>query len=1254
MQVVVVAPKDAQDALWRAASGVGAAGERASRQGEFGVLISAVDKVDKTPSVIAQELEQALRNEAPKVVRLLPNVELADGQLFVPVDADLAAIAAICDRVLAAPAPTERVAFLGRFRGRNAASAATRAVELARARWQGFEFSVDRISLVSRSATVEVELDGAQIRRANLAKLGRSLPLTRSRSLHSKETTTVNENDVHVAHARAFAIADDRWIVGVTKTGGTKKKPDVAFHLCLDNSGSMGYQTEAMKDAFAEILDGMPCAPSSLTVFAEKAETLSADLDSGDQVRALRLPRQGRTNISAGVQAMIDCVLASSAQHHVLVLLSDGAHNVGPAPSQVFEAQGQRLKDAGVRASVVVVGLTAGSQTSVGMLLRSKAETVCLDELQPIYFVKNMRNAREALKGLGDDLRATLFAGGLVKIQDCTTPSVVEDRGGFVVDADKEPTNQFTQFHVGDEELAFVYAGVQPPRALCVDASFARVRRQDDVDVELAAAALRSLIGWYHVQKVGGVATQHAARTLEQLADALEAALARARQANTNKDIDRKTRQGRLETLRRVAGTLNVTRELKNELASAAALATNDSETQAAFLTGAHSKFAGKALVRAAKRAGQDQSVETLHASMLALVPKMRRALELDAADRASGDTCSYLSLMTNREHLTEWTEDVEKLNNEFEYLAVYGMLGTPCVVMRRDATVMDPFACEIAKLDVGSTCDTASLCCALRAGQDIAPPEGGRAVKDVLCLVDPELPRASLLAITSAVGERLVSVTIGRDLHFYTGIHQVVALHAHGLQAALSLGTELDDADVEAQLRRAYEGRRVYQCAKCGFGPVDHHHCGDLASHHGEIDAPGVQASNACPRCGWFAEDLDDWEPWNGRLDDVTITNARLARTTKATNTTTEAHVRLALRIGYSMRKIWTRYHTSAASHAELFDRLASWQLDALTPSNDVSHVVQLLLVLWATKADGDVDDSLWADALRRPTAVAVLLQEACARQAWAELSETARGSAPMAKLAGRDKARAALGISAASAPQPRSVDECEPQGENVRAKCDASFTLSDNRCFEEWVVKTIEPYARVFGFCRRLQRVIAERGGGWSRLDADLERGDVDDIVAALAGAEADAPQLFNEENLDVKKRQLATVYAMAFANAHSSHRKGRMMPDPTDASATRDLAIELRLDIYHDAVAKKMQEWRRVGADVTVARARAADIGQYENLVSKSPHVHGLDGPTFWGLWFAAKADGHGGSKVRAFLQTANREFRAKHAPDVLLEQ
>jgi hypothetical protein len=60
-------------------------------------------------------------------------------------------------------------------------------------------------------------------------------------------------------------------------------------------------------------------------------------------------------------------------------------------------------------------------------------------------------------------------------------------------------------------------------------------------------------------------------------------------------------------------------------------------------------------------------------------------------------------------------------------------------------------------------------------------------------------------------------------------------------------------------------------QCGRCGFGPIEHYACADLASHHNQWVQNWVgsynQIKNECPRCGWWARSSSDWPAWDGNL---------------------------------------------------------------------------------------------------------------------------------------------------------------------------------------------------------------------------------------------------------------------------------------------------------------------------------------------------------------------------------------------------
>merc|ERR1712054_608104 len=106
-------------------------------------------------------------------------------------------------------------------------------------------------------------------------------------------------------------------------------------------------------------------------------------------------------------------------------------------------------------------------------------------------------------------------------------------------------------------------------------------------------------------------------------------------------------------------------------------------------------------------------------------------------------------------------------------------------------------------------------------------------------------------------------------------------------------------------------------------------------------------------------------------------------------------------------------------------------------------------------------------------------------------------------------------------------------------------------------------------------------------------------------------------------VAKRVFATIAAQAFLHHSSKSRRtadvGGTLAEPLgdvrDAETLSELAKDVRMQIYTARVAEKMRNWYRVGSEVTVARARVADIGQYVALCGVD--VHRLDRPTFWGL-------------------------------------
>jgi len=511
--------------------------------------------------------------------------------------------------------------------------------------------------------------------------------------------------------------------------------------------------------------------------------------------------------------------------------------------------------------------------------------------------------------------------------------------------------------------------------------------------------------------------------------------------------------------------------------------------------------------------------------------------------------------------------------------------------------------------------------------------------------LVDPDSPRASRLALSSMlIKEAYASVVYSRGLHTCPGLRMHLGLHAHALfNAVQPPARAVRKKDLEAQLHRQYLGR-AFQCAQCGFGPIDHFACGDLESHHGE-DVGGAKINNACPRCGWFSGSLGDWPKWDGTVPEEAQQSSVSAADRLVAPLMTEASVEMALRICYSARALW---HTGAESEAHsLCEKLANWE-DAITAADGVDHPVQLLLALAVADDVPEVALGL--------VPVLSILNEVCARRARGELRQVAGTEEPAVMAAGRKRVAGFLGVTAASAPQTLCLEESEPKREAVTEACCGDYTLdSEEFDFKDWVKEALQPWTPALTFVKRLRSALRTRKGGWSQLDRDMEAGpqtysDIVQILQRPACSKETLRAFLDVQQPSEAPRVLATIAAQAFLHQSSQRRRviaiGGSLPEPLgdvrDSNTLRALCVELRMTTYEDRVATKMRQWGDMGASIVLLQAKAADLDQYSHMCTASgSHVHGLDKPTFWGLWRAAK-----GEKAKKFLSTANHGFTSKY--------
>eukprot|EP00490_Sorites_sp_Unknown_P025547 CAMPEP_0114688316 /NCGR_PEP_ID=MMETSP0191-20121206/63346_1 /TAXON_ID=126664 /ORGANISM="Sorites sp." /LENGTH=1102 /DNA_ID=CAMNT_0001975657 /DNA_START=40 /DNA_END=3348 /DNA_ORIENTATION=+ len=1060
-----------------------------------------------------------------------------------------------------------------------------------------------------------------------------------------------------------------------------KCTPSTRFHFVLDNSGSMGRNSEAAKECFAD-LAAVATLGVSLVAFNTTAELLGEAFRTPAEMRGVRLPRQGGTNITAGIQASVDLIRKFAEKedaHHLLVLLSDGMHMSGPPPSSVLPEMGAKLKKdfPRLRLSVVVVGVTRNSDTSMGMLLKETLETVPLD-LQPIYFADSPQQMTETLQQMNQGLAS--LQGSLV--------SVSLDQGRFIrlVGEDGDPTAEVLANH---EEQVLLCQG-EAPKILTVDGAACECEALPTLDADLVIKALEKQFDAARVRRVaaGTESTRPAVKKLGEWIAILEAASAGT---TTKLELAKANPKMRLAQHRALKTAVSGFRSLRNQLVELDAYSANDSASQAAFLTGATRKYGAKALRRAAAHGEVDpeERRRELITEAKALQPRMRTALWDDllakvqqlpkeaqqklcselagsmpqtpaafrefclsqtenaaALQRALAEKLvalmgcrqSYVSLQSSWEHLSEWIDfSPEGCNTEYELLMCLGIVGYPMEVERRDATQMNPYAMNITRIRA-TPVDTASVATALHSEQPVVPPEGGKSVEDVLILVDPEAPTASKLAVSSLLlRETYTSVVLCRDLHMFTGNSMVMALHAHALLAALQPPGQRTD-DVVQHLRRQFLGR-AYQCASCGYGPIDHFACGDLEAHHGEQMGTG-EINNSCPRCQWFSPDIHDWQPWDGKVPDEALPQSSEAEAPCAT----AAALEVFLRICYSARKLW-KTHDQSDLH-QLCQKLANWE--SITSADDVDHPVKLLLAL-------AIVDELPTDALEQVPMLSVL-NEACARRAHDELKAMGHKEEPQIMGAARKRVASFLGIVSSSAPETQDLMTPEPARPSVRENCCAEFTLDDQEFdYKNWVKDNALPTVHVLRTIRALRTLLKNRGG-WKQLEQDMEKGTqaYADVVQALQTKKS--PDLDLAKWLDVKgsreaKRALATIAAQAFLHQSSKLRRtvdaggclSEPLPDVRDGETLRNLAVDIRMAIYDERVAQKNKAWASDGKMLILRSAGNASLAEYEAFLGRATHVHGLDKSTFWGLWEASKKDK---AKMSAFLRTANLYFAWKH--------
>ena len=420
-----------------------------------------------------------------------------------------------------------------------------------------------------------------------------------------KFNTQSTEENIRM-NCKANQIDASNWALSITGIKSRSQENKVALHYVIDNSKSMGRMTKEVQDIFSKMVDTVATAPCSMTVFAEEGAVLSSDITTASQMRSIKLPSQGNTNIPDGVDKALGVIsrlekksewgLAKVKTHHILILLSDGEHNVGEAPRIKFPKLENVLPD-GVKLSIVVVGYSLKSNTSMGMLLKKSVETVAFDTkiVQTVYFAKS----KAALFGTLTTIESALnnaFNGSFHK---------VETRDNAIVENFHIGATSKLQVHLapGVHTLSLLYCAENVPDVVVIDGDNVQVTTDTKISVEHLSRLIQNLIDNTRVQIVAARNSTAVAQKSVQRLNAFIKIL----EAEYDNNNDRELRlnsispKERVKQYRTIKAVCHGAKVLRNQVLDIANFSNQNSEVSANFLNGRSMKFANKALRRAAK-----------------------------------------------------------------------------------------------------------------------------------------------------------------------------------------------------------------------------------------------------------------------------------------------------------------------------------------------------------------------------------------------------------------------------------------------------------------------------------------------------------------------------------------------------------------------------------------------------------------------------------------------------------------------------
>lgn len=573
-------------------------------------------------------------------------------------------------------------------------------------------------------------------------------------------------------------------VFNVFSNNDSNEEKKIRYFFTVDNSGSMGnYSTVLTNIIVSGLLDNfsnpslssIKLLPSSLIEFSQHATILSQNIKSSKDLKSIKFGEQGQTNITWGVETTCDEILRTNKEnnncHNIFVFLSDGQHNVGPVPES-FSSYARKFKERNIKLSVIIIGIS-NSDNKIGMKIKTELETLELTDLQSIYYVSNHNEMNKTLFDLTNLLNNSLIKSHSVNI-------TLENQSDSFFGEEKVISKSFSNSLTF---LAKTQSNVININGVSITATETPITIQN----------LEAVFSYY-IPQFSRLRLTHGLKKIEKSLQSLEELINLFDQIQNNLNSDQTASVNdigkiklkpsqRLEILKKSRGFISQTSELKNLINKMKISITNDSKSQANYLTGMDKKFSSKAVTRAGTI---DKTLDQVTLELKQIQTSVLEAVEIDKAHflRSNNNSQSFVSLMSIFEQIEEWDFNVvDDVNNIYDILIAFSMCGYPVNFYHSNACQMDPFQTVCTSIDP-TLIDSGSVFLYNQLGNKLESFDK-KEITDVLILVDPMCPNTCLSAMRSNVYQYLLSVTLCRDLYMYNG-QMTFALHSHALIASL------------------------------------------------------------------------------------------------------------------------------------------------------------------------------------------------------------------------------------------------------------------------------------------------------------------------------------------------------------------------------------------------------------------------------------------------------------------------------------